>query len=159
MNCTRAEHLLLTGRDGPLPPGEDGALQAHLGECDACRRLQGDLQAGFDAWKAGTAAVALPSVGEEWRAVRAQARDSRRIHPSTTWFRLGLPIAAAAAVAFLLVRPPWQASPPELTVGSAVARVDYVEAGNARASTLVYEDRESGWLVIWAADADPALGI
>jgi anti-sigma factor RsiW len=159
MNCTRAEHLLLAGRDGPLPPGEDGALQAHLGACAACRRLQGDLQAGYDAWKAGTATVAVPNAGEEWRAVRARARDSRGLRPSTMWFRLGLPLAAAAAVAVLLVRPPWQASSPDLNIGPAVARVDYVEPGNARASTLVYEDRESGWLVIWATDAEPALGI
>lgn len=159
MNCNRAEHLLLAERDGPLPPGEAGGLQTHLGECAACRRLQEDLQAGFDTWKSRTAAVSIPNAGGEWRAVRDRAREPRRMPRSPTWLRLGLPLAAAAAVAFLFVRPPWQVPAPAMAPESAVARVDFVEPGNARASTLVYEDRESGWLVIWAADVEPALGI
>jgi hypothetical protein len=37
---------------------------------------------------------------------------------------------------------------------SAMAvHADYVEAGNPAASTMVYVDKESGWLVVWAADA------
>ncbi len=158
MNCTRAEHLLLATRDGPSPSGEIRPLRDHLAGCTACRRLHEDLQAGFAGWTAETAAFSVPSAGEEWRAVRARLRGSGRIQPSTTWIRLGLPLAAAAAFAFLLVRSPWREPAPAPT-GSSLARVDYVVPGNAGASTFVYEDRESGWLVIWAADVDPTLDI
>ncbi|MEN9403282.1 MAG: hypothetical protein RL091_1985, partial [Verrucomicrobiota bacterium] len=36
----------------------------------------------------------------------------------------------------------------------AVARAEYVEAGDVNASTMVYVDKESGWLVVWATNVD-----
>ena len=39
---------------------------------------------------------------------------------------------------------------------SIIAGADYVEAGNPNASTMVYVDKESGWLVVWATDLDAA---
>ena len=35
-----------------------------------------------------------------------------------------------------------------------VAQAEYVEAGNVDASTIVYVDKDSGWLVVWATDRD-----
>jgi len=35
---------------------------------------------------------------------------------------------------------------------SIIAGADYVEAGNPNASTMVYVDKESGWLVVWVTD-------
>ena len=32
------------------------------------------------------------------------------------------------------------------------ARADFVEAGDANASTMVYVDKDSGWLVVWATN-------
>jgi len=37
---------------------------------------------------------------------------------------------------------------------SIIAGADYVEAGNPNASTMVYVDKESGWLVVWVTDVD-----
>ena len=46
-------------------------------------------------------------------------------------------------------------SPMATEVATAeVARADYVEAGDTNASTMVYVDKDSGWLVVWASDAD-----
>ena len=39
---------------------------------------------------------------------------------------------------------------------SIIAGADYVEAGDPNASTMVYVDKESGWLVVWATDIDVA---
>ena len=91
------------------------------------------------------------------------------------------PMAAAAAIALLLftgrtpvpVAPPpppppvaLATSPAPMAVAAApvrdanaeailaeVARAEYVEAGDINASTMVYVDKESGWLVVWATDA------
>jgi hypothetical protein len=59
-------------------------------------------------------------------------------------FWLGLPLAAAAAVAFVFLNP--QTSAPE------TARAEFVETGETAGSTMVYVDKESGWLVVWAAE-------
>ena len=36
----------------------------------------------------------------------------------------------------------------------AKAGADFVEAGDPNASTMVYVDKDSGWLVVWATDVD-----
>jgi predicted anti-sigma-YlaC factor YlaD len=155
MNCVHAQHLLLAERDGPLPSREAMDLEGHLKGCPSCRQLHADLRTGFADWKAHTAGVPVPDIREAWRDLRT-AREAEHVpHPAATWFRIGLPLAAAAAFAFLLVQAPWRPASPAVADGAAIAHVNYVEPGTAGTSTLVYEDRESGWLVIWTAEADP----
>ncbi len=98
------------------------------------------------------------------------------------WFGSSLAAAAAIALAMLVGRTPPPASlpmppPPESVAVAAVApapapapasvpnranadailaevaRAEYVEAGDVNASTMVYVDKDSGWLVVWATDA------
>ena len=96
------------------------------------------------------------------------------------WF--GAPLAAAAAIALMLFTTPAPTSlpatvpaakvavsavpapPPPPTMYAAMtipgsedslddtARADFVEAGDANASTMVYVDKDSGWLVVWATN-------
>ncbi len=152
MNCNEARRLLLASRDGPPPP-EAGALPAHLAGCPGCRRLQADLHAGFEAWSEAARSVTVPAADEVWREVRAaRHRPTPPVRPS--WVRVGLPLAAAAAVAVLLVQSPWrQASSDDLP--TELAQVNFVVPGTPEASTLVYEDSESGWLVVWTAESEP----
>src|SRR6478609_1023733 len=67
---------------------------------------------------------------------------------------------AAVEVAALAPPPP---PPPPVAVASVrdanaeaisaeVARADFVEVGDTNASTMVYVDKDSGWLVVWATD-------
>lgn len=39
---------------------------------------------------------------------------------------------------------------------SIIAGADFVEVNDPNASTMVYVDKESGWLVVWATDIDAA---
>ncbi len=52
-DCACYEALLSQSLDGPLSPGEQSALDAHLAQCPKCRELAGQLaqlREGFSAW-------------------------------------------------------------------------------------------------------------
>lgn len=61
---------------------------------------------------------------------------------------LGAPLAAAAAVMLAWIGG-GQVSPTARE--TTVTHVDYVITGNPAASTMVYVDQDSGWLVVWAS--------
>ena len=44
---------------------------------------------------------------------------------------------------------------PMTSPDTAAAHVDYVIPGDPAASTMVYVDQDSGWLVVWAESAPP----
>lgn len=158
MKCHDAERLLSAERDGPIPPPEAASLTVHLKGCASCRRLQADLAEGYRRWSAESAERPVPDAQAAWRELRATLHAREERGSSRAWMRwlsFGIPLAATAAVAFLFVRP---AIVGPVGTGS-LARVEYVEPGTPGASTLVYEDLESGWLVIWTADAETAKGL
>lgn len=153
MNCRDFETLLFAERDGALADQQRADLARHLAGCPACRQVQSDLAAAAAAWRTNTAQVRVPDAETEWRKVRAEISGAtvrktpkRRLAP-VIWFATPLAAAAALAFAFFL-----SSGPAPESVG-ALARAEYVEAGNAEASTMVYSDKESGWVVVWATDA------
>lgn len=148
MNCTDCERLLL-GERGEPSAAEAAAVAAHVQACPRCRALQSSLVGALGQWKAETAAQ-TPDAAAAWQALRprlrAAGRRPRRLAP-LLW--LSAPLAAAAALAFVMYRP----APTAHDDGFTSAHADFVEAGNPAASTVVYVDNDSGWLVVWAADA------
>lgn len=154
MNCPDAETLLQAGRDDALTAEQRAALDRHLAECPACRELQEDLRLAGEAVRAETASVPVPDADAEWRRLRANlhgaevpVRPKRHFAP-IIW--LGAPLAAAAAVALaFFLQSPRPAVPHDAV---ALASVDFVEAGRADAPTMVYQDQQSGWVVVWASD-------
>ncbi len=160
MNCRRAYYLLSAERDGPLEAAARTALEAHLAACPACRRVQADLAAGFAAWRAEATTVSVPDAQQEWLAVRRRMRGADREHPASRrtfpwsgWVWRALPVAAATALAALLFFPP--TAPEEAAPGpasAAVARANSVEVPGEAASTMVFVDDKSGWLIVWASD-------
>jgi anti-sigma factor RsiW len=158
MTCRDIEPLLLAERDGGLTTGQLAALAGHVASCPACRQRRADLTEAMLFLKTDAANVAVPEAGEEWREVRARLRTARdqpakkRPLAPLVWF--GSSLAAAAALTFVLVsRSP---QPVELVIldHDAVAEAEFVETGDRNASTLVYVDKESGWLVVWTTDAE-----
>jgi anti-sigma factor RsiW len=157
MNCHRAEPLIFAERDRALAADERAILDAHLAACPACRQMRQRLADAADAWRQETAAAPVPDDALVWQAIRRRIRSPTTVdrtarrawRPATTW--IGLPLAAAAALAVVVVTSDRfrASSPPHLA--SPVAQAEYVEAGDAAASTLVYLDQESGWLIVWAA--------
>ncbi len=167
MNCRAASPLLYAERDGVLTPAQHAELGRHCASCLDCQQLRADLAAGAAVWRAQVANVAVPPADAEWRKVQSMihapgAKRKRKLAP-VIW--LSAPLAAAAAIAFAFFvsptqppagSPPAPPPPPLATEVAAtdVAHADYVEAGDSNASTMVYVDKDSGWLVVWAADAE-----
>ncbi len=180
MNCRDIESLILAERDGALTPTERAALSDHVATCPACARLRTDLAAALDAFKASSAAVRVPDVDEAWRDLRAKLHGpakpaKKRPLAPVIWFGAPL-VAAAAAVAFVFLvnsapkplgeipvsvasvasLPPPPPPPPPYEDPSLIAGADFVEVGDPNASTMVYVDKDSGWLVVWATDVTDA---
>jgi len=68
MNCEETRHLLLSSLDAPVVRQSDALLQAHLGECEACRRFD-TLHRQLDARLADALPV-LPLSAEFRSALR-----------------------------------------------------------------------------------------
>jgi anti-sigma factor RsiW len=180
MNCRDSESLILAERDGALTKAQDAALSGHVAACPSCQRLRADLATALAAFKADIAAVPAPDADAAWRDLQARLHETarpakKRPLAPVIWF--GGPLAAAAAALALMFFsgrtppasiPPPPPPPPAVATAAPVrdanadailaevARAEYVEAGDVNASTMVYVDKESGWLVVWATDADDA---
>lgn len=168
MNCRDNESLILAERDGALPKAQLAALSDHVATCPACAKLRADLAAAMNTYQAGLHAVATPNADEAWRELQSRLsepakRDKKRPLAPVIWFGASLAAAAAFAFAFLVTRPLTQPAteeallviappPPPLHDPSFIAGADYVEAGDPDASIMVFVDKESGWLVVWASD-------
>lgn len=158
MNCREAHTHLFAERDGALEDTRRAALDGHVAECAACRRIRDDLAAALTAWRTNNAKTPVPDAEREWHAVRriirggaeaGAARPGRRT--LLPWLVTPLGAAAALALAFYAVRNP---SPAPVSAGQPgqVARVESIEVpGNA--ATTVFVDDKSGWLIVLASDS------
>lgn len=154
VNCRDIESLILAERDGALTTEQRATLSDHVAACSVCTDLRQRVNTALDAFKSDARAVPTPNVEQAWRDVRAalhtpeRKTKPKRLAP-VIWF--GAPLAAAAALAIsFLGNDPGHVIPEPMP--GDVARADFVEAGNTSASTMVYVDKESGWLVVWASD-------
>lgn len=162
MNCRDIEPLLLAERDGVLTSKQHAELAEHVAGCPACRRARLNYGDAVTFLKTDAANVAVPDADKEWRAIRAQIQDGAakpgRKSPlaPVIWFTAPFAAAAALAFAFFVTRSPIPQTPDLIPQAPAteVARADFVEAGDANASTMVYVDKDSGWLVVWATDGE-----
>lgn len=156
MNCREAERQIFAERDGALDPGQRAALAEHVAGCQTCRRVDENLAAVFGHWKAQAESARTPDSEREWidlrRRMRTEAGNAAERRPSwRAW--LGAPLAAAAALAAVIaINSEWRQNP-AATGGRSIARAEYVEVPSANASTVVFVDDKSGWLVVLASDA------
>jgi len=162
MNCRDSESLILAERDGGLTKDQLAALSDHVAACTACAQLRANIATAIAAYKADVAAIPVPDSNEAWRDLQSRLHKPARKRPlaPVIWFALPLAVAAAIAIAFFVTRPTTSApsgelaNTPPLYDPSTIAGADYVEAGDPNASTMVYVDKDSGWLVVWATDSD-----
>lgn len=160
MNCREIELLLSAERDGALNATQQAALDQHVADCPACRVFRDQLSSTMSALRADSACVRMPDVDAEWHALQARLNSdgakSGKKRPLAPVIWLSAPLAAAAAIALaFFVNRPSPALPAEgFSPPAEVASAEFVEAGDADASTMVFVDKESGWLVVWATDAE-----
>ena len=159
MNCRDNEPLLLAERDGVLTSDQHAALERHVADCPACQQRRVRLASAMIAFRDDAVSVQMPDIEQEWQRVRAQlSRDATRpakqrpLAP-VIWFGTTLAVAAALAFAYFGHQSKIPTAEPILPVNE-IAQAEYVEGGDASASTMVYVDKESGWLVVWATDGD-----
>ena len=158
MNCRDIETLLLAERDGVLTSEQHAALAGHVAACPACRQFRANLTEATLFLKTDAANVAVPDADRAWRALQAQLPGEKtrpakkRPLAPVIWFGSTLAAAAALTFAFLSRQP--QPMPTVILDNDVVAEAEFVEAGDLNASTLVYVDKESGWLVVWATEGD-----
>ncbi|MCF7686721.1 MAG: zf-HC2 domain-containing protein [Cephaloticoccus sp.] len=161
MNCNESQQLLSRMLDHELAPGQNLLLAAHVQSCAACREFQLGLQGLSQDFKAEIDSIAVPNAAQEWKFLQSRLQsatqplpDRRRRLPPLLW--LGAPLAAAAALAFLFISPsdkPQARGPiPAEPLAAVTTQVDYVESGDPAAATMIYVDKQSGWLVVWATD-------
>ena len=168
MNCREAQAQIFAERDGALAENERAALVAHVAECGDCRRIRAEFTAALTHWKSAAQNAVVPDPEREWQAVRRKIRGgveagAVRLAPRRpgllTW--LTVPLAAAGALALaLFISVPTRNSPEDATPAALthVARADSVVVSGRNASTMVYVDEKSGWLIVWASDAAPKQG-
>lgn len=158
MNCRDIEPLILAERDGVLTSEQHTALAGHVAACPACRRFRDSLTEATLFLKTEAANVPVPDADQAWHELHAQLHGEpvrparKRPLAPVIWF--GSTLAAAAALTFAFLNRQPQSMPTVILDNDVVAEAEFVEAGDLNASTLVYVDKESGWLVVWAADAD-----
>lgn len=167
MNCREAQSQLYAEGTGAPNEASRAALAAHLEGCAGCRRIRDDLAAALTTWRTETAQLAVPDAEREWHAVRRRIRggdaanlaDTGRRRSWLAWLTLPLGAAAAAAIAVFVSLPPEKPqAPATVPVPAHTARADFVEAPGNNASTMVFVDDKSGWLIVWASDAVPKQG-
>lgn len=158
MNCRDLEPLLLAERDSVLTNDQHASLERHVAACPSCRQLRARLQQTLDAFRTDAANVAVPDADAAWRTLRAQlhgpAAKPAKPRPLAPVIWFGTSLAAAAALALVFFSSPRQPSP-AVMAPPLVAQAEFVEAGDRAASTMVYVDKDSGWLVVWAANTAP----
>lgn len=153
MNCHSAQPLLSAERDGTLTSGERADLEAHVAGCAECLRFRTLLAEAGDHLRTTAARVKVPDEERAWQDIHREIRGLER-GAARPWWQLGrwtMPLGAvAAAVAVMAIFAPSLAEDDDDAPESTVARAEFVDVGD-NASSVVYVDDKSGWLVVWAA--------
>lgn len=160
MNRAHFEELLSRDLDGDLPPAEQARLRAAEAADPSLAALRADWQ------RVGQALRDLPVPGTPdpevaWQDVRRALRLSRPAEVSRPLFGWRLAWAGAALALLLVVfgllprNAPPAAAPALAAVAPRDVEVEFVETDLPDASTMVYQDEESGWTIVWVAAAEP----
>lgn len=165
MNCREAQSQIFAEGNGAPGKTPRAALQGHVAQCAACRQIQDSLTVALSEWRAGSGRAIVPDAEREWQRVRRRIRGGAEVGDAPArvrrnifaWLTLPLGVAAAIAVTLLVMqqRPSESlfSNTPELT-----ARADAVEAPGNDASTMVFVDDKSGWVIVLASDSAPKRG-
>jgi anti-sigma factor RsiW len=159
MNCREAESLIFAARDGALDETRRAALAVHVAQCRACHEIQSELATAATSWRSADASAKVPAIEVEWHAIRRRIRGESQTAPvagvARWWRPVFLGVGAAAALAFgAMLAPRWLGQEPD-----AENYVSYVVVHNTSDDTMVYEDAESGWLVVWVPNETAGSGI
>lgn len=164
MNCREAQDQIFAERDGEPNSTRLPALEGHVAHCADCRRIRADLAAVFTMWRSDADNVVVPDATREWHAVRRRIRggvesgaerNSLPRRSLLSWITVPLGAAAALAVALLVSSPP---SESRAVRSPQVATAELIDVPGNNASTMVFVDDKSGWLIVLASDGKAKSG-
>lgn len=162
MNCITALRLFSAERDGALHGDQRGQLESHVATCRRCRQARAAITLSIADWRASAGQANPPNTERVWQAIRSHVRNETPPQKTTLSMRgAGWVLPAGAVIALALAAaaiPRWQNQLRAAAVvhRPATAHADFVEVPN-NASSIVYVDDQSGWLVVWS-DTPPAGG-
>lgn len=158
MICRNARKWISLELDGELSVRRSEKLYYHIRRCHSCRSTRdkwvgvGSLLREYVARPAQTPEAAWADVQRALRTSGQTARNTARIPAGVFSWRWATAAAAALALCGVLGLW-WRARGPNVAVAHApAAEVEWVETDLPGASTMVYEDGQSGWLVIWVVE-------
>lgn len=150
MLCEAVLELISGHIDGMNTPAEEAALQAHLSECEACRRKLASMEAIEFRTRRLRAEPPAQLKANIMQAIQAEAKQKKTSRHSR-WIA---PVTALGAVAAVLA----------LTLGTGVVKLpqfgsDYArtEAPAAQSAAEVAEDAANYDEIPVASEAEPAL--
>ncbi|HUG09444.1 MAG TPA: zf-HC2 domain-containing protein [Opitutaceae bacterium] len=169
-NCHDAESLMFAERDGALTEDKRTALEAHTAGCKSCSDFRHAIATTARHMHDSVEAVRVPDADSEWREIRRRIQKAEPAAP--IWARLlpalGIPLAAAAALAIAFIAAPqWfertgvadsAEIAPETALVAWEPHAEFVEIPGSDDSMVVYLDEPSGWLVVWAVGSTDGTG-
>ena len=166
MNCEQAREQISAMMDGELDAQEPGLLQAHIDACADCRKMKEEW-ASYTGFMKERFIPATQTPEAAWadirRAIRLQAPAKKEaafgwvFQRPIQWASYALLLAVVMTGLVLIKRTPEHGGDVAGTHSSST-EVLSVETGLAGAGTMVYEDAESGWMVIWVVAGDKEAG-
>lgn len=157
MNCHTVQEHLTRAVDDDQSASLQTSITAHVESCAVCRQFAANLDELPPLIRTEVESISVPSADEMWREVSAQlnAPDKPRKVAPLIW--ITAPLAAAAALVFTFLPQQNQETDPVIADHSTV-QVNYVEVADPDSTAMVYVDKESGWLVVWADDPSATSG-
>ena len=149
MNCETARELLLTADPAELEGSTGSPLADHLRTCPACRAAAEQLLTAHRALRDVLGAGQSANAGDE--VVQAAIRSAERRRAAARRIRLGLPLAAAAVLAGVLVlrRSPEPPSSPPVRDGGGLPARFAVSAPPGRNVMVLQQPDTSHVIVVW----------
>lgn len=156
MNCRDALKWISMDMDGELPERRRARLAEHLAGCATCRAARESWAVAGERFRAREI-PGMPTAEAAWADVRRALRQQGAREAPAPWgTRLAWAAATAAVIGVVSFMAVWRGREPVAPEVAAkpATEVEWVETGLPGATPMVYEDAESGWVVIWIVEAN-----
>jgi len=161
MNCKTAQKWISLKHDGELSPRRQTILEAHLAQCPACREAEAAYKAlsceftEMDIPQAQTPEAAWADVRRRIRAESeqpAEAAEGAVWGGRLAWAAMTIAVLGVCAFVWMLMKPLPQG--PAVAAAEPATQVEWVETDLRGATPMVFEDAETGLVVIWVVEAN-----
>lgn len=159
MTPKHIEELLSRDLDGALAPEERSVLQAAEAADPALAELRHTWQrCGSELHSSSLPGLPTPEAAwaDVQRAIRLAGSEDGRAREISgwrmVWVASSIVLLLAGSFFYGVVRPP---EAKVALLAPPTVEVEFVETDLPGASTLVYQDEETGWALVWVSEDQP----